>query len=682
MSSSPHLKPARPLLPHMSTTPDLVGGRYDPGIPNSTPEDAKSRLSSSHNLEIGPDALLAEFQNRSNEEYRDVVFPPQVPHGKFQLRISFDTIDIRYHEGEEEAFLDSLEDDSLASRMRRMSDEHEYNGRGRRRESDLKVPSARSPVRSPSASPTRMMSPHRNMASLLKPFLEYPTTPIITHRGTALTRVHQNYEDLYQGNLGHMGLQPVLPRRVIMVYISGRKHTWVGLDWILRNFIEHGDTVVIFSAINHKLAPPANGHTSFPPPGKYNPKTPKVRLRQRSRPEFIKHIALSVMNYALSVINKNIIAKVTVEIIDSNTKDALKDMYKLYEPNLVCVGSKANTKNSAPLKSWHSSRLSDRLVKNFPIPVIVVPAVNMGPFEKKLLAQMEAEASGKHSPIYSEISNAPEESAEPSEDGDVENDEGVDSGDLDSLESSDDESVASSDSYSSFKEITDIYKEKRLDLIDQLDTLMHRTVDENYFTGFAKAISDNSLELCNELRKIDPDFKGKGAKLASAITGSTSFGKVPYKTRSMLTPEPNDDKKSQSSGKSYNELKKQLTRNAQNNEAAKNGRVDSGSASPTQQVQFDKNQNLPSIKVDRFNSKSPSPFSQAPKASALKFSELETPNRYKERNSHGHGLKKFFSNDERSSYNSLIKPTKSNPETRSNDSDDKKRKKKKKFWIF
>lgn len=682
MTLDTEVKHSRPQLQHMKTTPDLVGGRYNPGIPTHTNEERKRRFSLSVESNSGPDALLAEVQNRSNEDYRDISFPPHKLDKTYQLRISFDTIDIRYYE-DNDPMAEFYDDDSLSLRMRRMSEDHD-NSRGRRRESDLKIPGI-SPVRSPSASPTRMMSPHRNMASMFRGMLKYPTTPIITHRGTAFTRIHYLFEDLYLGKLAHKGLGPVLPRRVILVYISGRKHTWVALDWILRNFIEHGDSIIIASAINHKLASPSDGQTRYPSPNAYAPKTPRVRLRQRRRPEFVKEITRSVMHYVLNVINKDVIAKVAVEIIDSNTKDALKDMYKLYEPNIVCVGSKVNTKNSAPLKSWQSSRLSDRLVKNFPLPVIVVPALNMSEFEKKVQLQLVEEATGKTKNLNQSDDTQPAGKTEKmniikpkkKDDDDDDLESLLSSDDSDSVASFSGNSVASSASYSSFKEVADVYKEYRLSLHDKLDELKFHNIDESYFVNFAKAISDKSLQLCDELRGIDPDFKGKGAKLASAITGSNSFGKVPYKTKSLLEPDPIPSNNGPSTGKSYSELKKTLTRNAQNNEA-RNSPAPPTSSSPPQQIQFANHKNVPSITIDDSSkpSKSPTP---APNSSSLKFSDLGTPHRLKERSN---GLKKFFSNDERSVHQSLIKPTKSNPEVRSNDSEDKKKKKKKKFWIF
>ena len=54
-----------------------------------------------------------------------------------------------------------------------------------------------------------------------------------------------------------------------------------------------------------------------------------------------------------------------------------------------------------------------------------------------------------------------------------------------------------------------------------------------------KLISDESVELCEEIISIQPNFIGNGAKLAREITGSNSFGNV-HKTKSMLEPQHND----------------------------------------------------------------------------------------------------------------------------------------------
>ena len=39
----------------------------------------------------------------------------------------------------------------------------------------------------------------------------------------------------------------------------------------------------------------------------------------------------------MKVINPKIIARITVELVEGDTKEVLQDMYRLYEPNLVCT---------------------------------------------------------------------------------------------------------------------------------------------------------------------------------------------------------------------------------------------------------------------------------------------------------------------------------------------------------
>ncbi|KAM9917224.1 hypothetical protein OXX80_013336, partial [Metschnikowia pulcherrima] len=177
---------------------------------------------------------------------------------------------------------------------------------------------------------------------------------------------------------------------------------------------------------------------------------------------------------ALSVVNRNAIVKLTVEIAEGKTKDVLKDMYKLYEPNLVVAGSKSSVKNSAPLKSWTSSRLSDRLVKLFPLPVIVVPAPNLGPFERRLGMAVANKSSSDSSGLSQEGSErdfssslaSPARINPSSEDSDAES---ISDRSLRSESSTDSE--GSSNSYSSFDEIADLYNEYKSDMNARLDKL-------------------------------------------------------------------------------------------------------------------------------------------------------------------------------------------------------------------
>lgn len=641
----------RPNLYHTLTSPELMGFRQfeldlalETGVQCFSPVP---EIEKKDNKE-----LLDALAERLNEEYRDITFPIQLqPNPKYAPRVSFDTIDICYAE-------EPVDDDLLYTRLLEGTD----RGRGRDREFV---------VRSPSSSPNRLLSPIGNPGvSIFRNHIAYPTTPIITRRGCTFLRTHKDFEDLYLGKLASKNLRPVLPRRVILVYISGRKHTWVALDWILRSFIENGDTVIVAAAMNHSLGRKQTRNSNYPSPLNFQAKTARVRFRQRTRPEFIKSITSNVMNYCLKVVNPDVISRITVEILEGKTKDVLRDMYRLYEPNIVSTASKVNSRNSAPLKSWNSSRLSDRLVKNFPLPVLVVPALNMARFERSLrrhimkengypmsaLASSVTEMSADTSKVSTSIVSGESDAAQvpPSEQTSTSKNEDILSL-SDSLHSSDTGSMSSSDSYNSYEEIAELYEDYKNNIHNKLDELSTAEVNEHYFSNFARAISDKSLLFCEELSSVNPDFKGQGALLARAITGSNSFGAVPYKTKSLLAPL--EDKKS---GLSYEELKRNLMMNAARKQSI-------GMA--------------PSISVLLPTSSSTSGHT-TPKHTSLKFAvDAEAPTQKRA----GSKLKKYLSHDESSSGKVDLKVSKSHPdirgiETPAPDSEKKKKKKKKKFW--
>lgn len=775
IENTPSPSTSRPNLSHMNTTPTLspfVPKVEDNSSINSKPSEqrpngqeiSKSDDSSSGD-EITGDYLLQLFQNRQSEQYRSIRYkiPNHLNHmsstkANYEKRVSFDTINIQYSDDVDYDF-DDDDDDDIYNRSRKRNstfDDYDFYGKndtGRGR-SPSPHPMGRSPAASPNPSPNRRtLSPMRggntnmNMSKLLSSFrVDYPTRPIITHRGCTFTKLHRKFEDLYLKQLYNEEngwLKPVLPHRVILVYISGRKHTWVALDWILRNFIEHGDSIIIVSAINHKFKSKRRYSSNYQSPQRVTAKTPKMRMRQRSRPEYIKIIAKNIMTYVMEVINKDVIAKVSIELAEGKSRDVLQEMYKLYEPNLVSTGTKPNLRISAPLKSWNSSKLTDRLVKNFPLPLIVVPAMNMATFEENLKDEIDAKyenevsntslsvnsasaantdnlsgdySSSRFTPSSSqEYSNNPmkdEQSTQLSNsrrfsasslipaqyDGKptISIDREDDAKDSDSSSINSDSSVdssSSSNSYSSFDEITKLYKEYKTGMNRDLDKGYDATLDANYFSNIIISISERSSNFCQELRGIDPDFRGKGAKLARAITGSNSFGRVPYKTKSLLPPiekaktanehsfsTPNSEVPSMS----YKEMKRNLKLNAMKSH---------------QQIQ------TPEINIQEPTENKSSVTDEGPRKSSLKFVDLQSPNsnnltKYKTQGDttsskssdkkkssrFSKSLKKSLSHDiDLSTTRPNLEPSKSHPDiTTALDSNnyesDKKGKKKKRFW--
>lgn len=669
---------------HLATAPFLEGSRSEDD-PQQSPQLARRSSMGTADTRSAAKRLLDELSTRLNEVYRSIHFKGK-PSKSYKQRVLFDTIDIQSAENENPW---SDDEDDVYTSLRRLSmDEPDYSGRarGRGRDRELKVPTVASQAHSPS--PTRMLSPIRGM-DMLKFFsrrIPYPTTPIITHRGCTFTQRHRDFEPLYLGQLSGKGLRPILPHRVILVYISGRKHTWVSLDWALRSFIEDGDTVVIVAAINHKLGPPASQLTKYPSPQRYIPRTPRVRQRQRNRPEFVKEVASNIMTYATSIINPDVIAKVTVEIVQGKTKDVLKDMYLLYEPTLVVTGTKANPRNSAPLKLWLLSRLSDRIVKNFPLPVIVVPALNMAPFEESLEETMGDHlpalqeldeiltVTGKSGGLLMEDSALLTDKSTSTESAIVDTDDiNSDVGSLTSGSVRSESTVESSDSaqsWASVDDIAELYNNYRNELRTKMDNLKAKPIDDQYFANFLSMISDQSLEFCDDVRGMDPDFRGKGAVLARAITGSTYFGRVPYKTKSLLGPVEVQRLTSPtgSSSMSYSELKRNLQANAAR-----------AKEELRKKQELLNEQSVPHIAVEPASPGSLSPTTLLGRPSALKFQDPVAPRRLSAPKA-PRVLKKYLSHEDLASSRPNIEPSKSHPDIRTVMSGDSDRKKKKKFW--
>ncbi|KAK6457084.1 uncharacterized protein RJT20DRAFT_37012 [Scheffersomyces xylosifermentans] len=671
-------KPVQPTITHLQTAPALNKLHSDSEIPRSKvfqEQATKFAHSSSegdpnnedgHTPSDSSEDLLEYFKNKQSDSYREIQF--RIPEEKklltksyYDKRVSFDTVDIRTDED-----VQDLWDDVFGWEM---YDSFASSNRGRKNELSPRRSSAasagdRSPIRGYSKrsidisnydlSPLDIDKSRLDISRLdalmaQVPPVTYPTRPIVTHRGCTYSKVHKDFEPLYLNKLNNKQngyLKPVLPSRVILVYLSGRRHTWVALDWILHNFIENGDTVIIVSATNSDMLMNPRRRNSFYTQDTFAPpKTPKARFRMRNKPEYTKFIAKDIMSYVLEVINPNVIAKVTVEIAVGKTKDVLKEMYKLYEPNLVCTGTKPNMSISAPLRSWLSSKLTDRLVKNFPLPVIVVPAVNMTQFEfalqdeinsknSKAAEQMDYSSStssaqsGTDSMTLSEGSNV-SSSALGTTNADTDDVSSVSSGTSGS-------SVMSEESYSSYDEISQLYYDYKKDLATGFRKLRKQPMDESYFANQMKLVSEKSLTLCDDIRSVDPDFRGNGSKLARAITGSNSFGVVPYKTKSMLDPII----KPQSL--SYSELKKNLQKKS----------VTSQTTSPLSTPE------PPAIVVEHHDESTPSPRT-------LKFVDAEVPKSSK--GGKGPSLKllqKSLSHDVDDNYNVRLKlePLKSHPD--------------------
>ncbi|KAG7854946.1 hypothetical protein KL939_004695 [Ogataea angusta] len=217
---------------------------------------------------------------------------------------------------------------------------------------------------------------------------QYPTSPIITHDACTLTKKHKDFDKLYLHQLGSK--RPLLPDRNIMCYISGRKHTWVALDWCCNQLLEDGDSMVVTASIN----PSSRSLFARRLSSSSNQSRDASEEYIRNSPEYAKVVTENIMKYIMAILDPNKVLKITIELAVGGTKDVLKDMYSLYLPSLVVVAAKPT--KAASTRSWVTSRVTDRLVKNFHVPVVIVPSLNMDLFEAKLFAVLNKRMDELH----------------------------------------------------------------------------------------------------------------------------------------------------------------------------------------------------------------------------------------------------------------------------------------------
>lgn len=550
-------------------------------------------------------------------------------------------------------------------------------------------------ISSPIVSPTRRnayeeldSSELAELKRLEKQVIHYPTTPITTRRFCSITQRHKLYEPLY--NLKLLPMTPVLPHRTILVYISARQHTWVALDWMLSKFIENGDKIIVCATLDpdvleyERNRAARRGQLSLSRSPSRGP-DPLERFKLRNEPDNVSKIAANLMDYILEVINPDVITRVTVELVAGRTKEVLKDMYRLYEPNIVCTGTKPNKAFGAPLRSWHSSKLTDRLVKNFPLPVIVVPAVNMCDFEYSLQSRINGTSM--------------KETINSIEDEEVLNGDDDDDDDIDSIASHEShQSNSSATSYDSYEEIARLFVNHKKGIKKKLNELGHDPINDQYYVDFAKAITDNSIDLCTNIIAVQPENTGQGAQLARAITGSNSFGVSTYRTKSLLAPQEEKEEKKKETPKehklSFKEVSQQLKLNKTKSAAAA-----ADTPTPTPELASPEKSPLPTPSANGNGGDHSTPPPQT-----LKWGGLEKPSDKGGLPSSGSGLsplRKYLSDDadgrakngSRTSLDKLkLEPRRSQPGmsgnsggggasgTSSGGLDEKKKKKKKGFW--
>lgn len=174
--------------------------------------------------------------------------------------------------------------------------------------------------------------------------IAYPSLNENNYKCISLTLKHQDYDHEDTGN------------RTLLTVISGRKHTWNSLDWLLSNeldqdkssgILKNGDYLVVAALV----------------PFKYSETESKNGLKKKSVDEILYKKCDLILQYILkSLPEASLKLRITVELVmdvppstqngnlgtsgfKSGTKMMISHLYKQYNPFLVILGNRLTNLN-------------------------------------------------------------------------------------------------------------------------------------------------------------------------------------------------------------------------------------------------------------------------------------------------------------------------------------------------
>lgn len=145
--------------------------------------------------------------------------------------------------------------------------------------------------------------------------------------------------------------------RELIVYISGRKHTWDSINWVLKNFLIDGDHLVIIS----QLPPEDDGQGED----------------EIIDCEFIKSKAEALSSYIFKAIDlldkKELKISITIEFIkDRSVKNLIKNSINLYHPTFFLISSLISNRLTVRFEN-NNVKLPYYLMKNLNLSTIIIP---------------------------------------------------------------------------------------------------------------------------------------------------------------------------------------------------------------------------------------------------------------------------------------------------------------------
>ncbi|KAM3160604.1 Jip4p [Lachancea thermotolerans] len=187
--------------------------------------------------------------------------------------------------------------------------------------------------------------------------------------------------------------------RTLLCHISGRKHTWTPLDWLLKKFSHDVDHLVIIANIpkmsNHRSRSRSRSRSAAPRSESADGPRDKTQHKHEHWLEWasgydaavIKETLNNILRYVTTILPKNRAVKVTVEIVIGRIQKIVTDAINVYSPDLIVMSSLRYKPNESIVK-WRSRKTIDRFCQTCPVPIVLVPVRKMKDLEDEILNEL------------------------------------------------------------------------------------------------------------------------------------------------------------------------------------------------------------------------------------------------------------------------------------------------------
>lgn len=221
-----------------------------------------------------------------------------------------------------------------------------------------------------------------------------PKSSVMSNDGfIPLSKEQRRKEKVLNLKLGHLPCP-----RTILCHISGRRHTWVALDWVLRKLAQDTDHIVIIANLprfscgrNDTQRLKAKGGGSYYRSLSVGPNNGENEAMHQNFVGWssgynkydVERKIMNIFEYIKVVLPPKLAVKITVEVAIGKTKKVILDAVNCYTPDF-CVEGTLKWERTDNLIVWKSTLVKDVLSTKFSVPVFVVPAKRLFDFETKM----------------------------------------------------------------------------------------------------------------------------------------------------------------------------------------------------------------------------------------------------------------------------------------------------------